>query len=174
MNNIEGLLRDEIQTELKSLDALEWGSKEHQTAIEGITKLADRLIDIGKHNADQENLVKKQEDAKAQAEREHELKEREHELKERECELKEREHELKEQQLKETAAQAKLDYDLKVKQIEEEKKDRLVKNCLTAAGIVIPVWVTIWGTLKTLEFEKTGTVTTIMGRGFINKLLPKK
>ena len=63
---------------------------------------------------------------------------------------------------------------LKLKQMEEDKKDRLIKNCMTAAGIVIPSVLTIWGTLKSLEFEKTGTVTTIMGRGFINKLLPRK
>ena len=63
---------------------------------------------------------------------------------------------------------------LKLKQMDEEKKDRWVRNGLTAAGIVIPTLVTIWGTLKSLKFEETGSVTTIMGRGFINKLLPKK
>ena len=57
---------------------------------------------------------------------------------------------------------------------EEDRKDRLVKNCLAAAGILIPSVITIWGTCKSIEFEKEGTITTIMGRGFINKLLPKK
>lgn len=55
-----------------------------------------------------------------------------------------------------------------------ENKDRLVKNCIAVAGIVIPSVITIWGTVKSIEFEKEGTITTIMGRGFINKLLPKK
>ena len=64
--------------------------------------------------------------------------------------------------------------DLKQKMFADERRDRLVKNCLTAAGIVIPTVVTIWGTLKSIEFEKEGTITTIMGRGFIQKLLPKK
>lgn len=59
-------------------------------------------------------------------------------------------------------------------QLAEDRKDRLIKNCMTAAGIIIPVGVTIWGTLASFKFEETGTVTTIMGRGFINKLLPKK
>lgn len=63
---------------------------------------------------------------------------------------------------------------LKIAQLEEDKKDRVIKNCLSAAGIIIPVGVTIWGTLKSFKFEQEGTVTTIMGRGFINKLLPKK
>lgn len=57
---------------------------------------------------------------------------------------------------------------------EDEKKDRLIRNSIAVAGIVVPSLITIWGTLKTLKFEEEGTVTTIMGRGFINKLLPKK
>ena len=64
--------------------------------------------------------------------------------------------------------------DLKERQLNEEKKDRWWKNALTAAGIVIPTGVTIWGTIKSIKFEQEGTITTIMGRGFINKLLPKK
>lgn len=57
---------------------------------------------------------------------------------------------------------------------EFDKKDRLAKNIISGAGIVIPTVLTIWGTLKSLKFEETGTVTTAIGRGFINKLLPKK
>lgn len=66
------------------------------------------------------------------------------------------------------------DEEWKLKQAKEDRKDRIVKNCMTAAGIIVPTVLTIWGTLKSFEFEKEGTVTTIMGRGFINKLLPKK
>lgn len=57
---------------------------------------------------------------------------------------------------------------------EFNEKDQLIKNAISIGSIVIPVLVTIWGTYKTLKFEETGTVTTIMGRGFINKLIPKK
>lgn len=57
---------------------------------------------------------------------------------------------------------------------EEERKERLIRNCIAVAGIVIPSLITIWGTVKSFEFEKEGTITTIMGRGFISKLLPKK
>ena len=64
--------------------------------------------------------------------------------------------------------------DYKLRLAEDEKRDRRIKNGITIAGIVIPSLITIWGTIKSLNFEKEGTVTTIMGRGFINKLLPKK
>ena len=62
----------------------------------------------------------------------------------------------------------------KEQQMSEDKKDRLVKNIISAAGVVLPLIVTIWGTKVSLKFEEEGTFTTIMGRGFINKLLPKK
>lgn len=67
-----------------------------------------------------------------------------------------------------------IDIDLRLKQMEEERKDRMVKNYIAVAGIALPLVVTVWGALKSWEFEKEGTVTTLIGRGFINKLLPKK
>ena len=57
---------------------------------------------------------------------------------------------------------------------EEDRKDRRVKNGIAIGGIVLPLAVTIWGTFKTLKFEEEGTITTALGRGFINKLIPKK
>lgn len=67
-----------------------------------------------------------------------------------------------------------IETDLRLIQMKEDRKDRIVKNLLSVAGIVIPSVITIWGTIKSIEFEKDGTITTIMGRGFIQKLLPKK
>ncbi len=62
----------------------------------------------------------------------------------------------------------------KAQQLADDKKDRLIKNIISGAGVVLPLLVTIWGTKVSLKFEEEGTFTTIMGRGFINKLLPKK
>lgn len=54
------------------------------------------------------------------------------------------------------------------------KKQDIINHAISISSIVIPVLLTVWGTYKTLKFEETGTVTTIMGRGFVNKLIPKK
>ena len=69
-----------------------------------------------------------------------------------------------------------LDFDsrFKLEQAKDEQRDRRIKNSIAIAGIVLPIIVTVWGTKVSLNFEKTDNVTTIMGRGFINKLLPKK
>lgn len=63
---------------------------------------------------------------------------------------------------------------VKMQQLDDDNKDRLIKNIISAAGIALPLLVTIWGTKVSLKFEEEGTFTTIMGRGFIQKLLPRK
>lgn len=75
---------------------------------------------------------------------------------------------------KDKAKSREIEASLKKAQMEEDRKDRRVKNGIAIGGIVLPLAVTIWGTFKTLKFEEEGTVTTMMGRGFINKLIPKK
>lgn len=63
----------------------------------------------------------------------------------------------------------------KKRQMEDEQKDRLVKNAISIAGVVIPSLITIWGTVVSLKYDEKGVIpTTIIGRGFINKILPKK
>ena len=66
------------------------------------------------------------------------------------------------------------DESFKKAQAEKEDRDRKIRNGIAIAGIAVPSIITIWGTLKSFKFEQTGTITTIMGRGFVNKLLPKK
>lgn len=126
--NIETMLHDEIKSELEELGKLAVGSEEYKVAVDGITKLTDRVIEMKK------------------SDREHDAKNRDREI----------------------------DIEFKQVQLEDERKDRIIKNVIAVVGIAVPTAVTIWGTVKSIEFEKEGTITTIMGRGFIQKLLPKK
>ena len=153
MNDIEQLLREQIQAEVESLEGLEVGSKEHQMVVDEVAKLTDRLIEFKKFEADNQDKAEKREEEQAKTKFEQNLKNEQFELEK---------------------SKFQTENDFKLKQANEDRKDRIIKNCVSVAGIVLPIWVTIWGTLKTLEFEKEGTVTTIMGRGFINKLLPRK
>lgn len=114
---IEKLLNDEIQAEVESLGTMELGSEPYKVAVDGVTKLIDRSIEIKKLETERENQAL---------------------------------------------------------QAIEDKKDRWIKDSIAVAGIILPLAVTIWGTRASLKFEETGTVTTVMGRGFINKLLPRK
>ena len=65
------------------------------------------------------------------------------------------------------------DLELREQRDKYDKVDQLIRNGIGIAGIIIPTVVTIWGTLKTFQFEEEGSITTNIGRGFINKLLPK-
>lgn len=124
----ENLLTEEIQAEIETLKGMELGSEPYKVAVDGITKLIDRSIDIEKYSTER----------------------------------------------KEKAEEKELEAYWKERESAEEKKDRRIKDGIAIAGIVLPIIVTIWGTKASFKFEEEGTITTIMGRGFINKLLPKK
>lgn len=128
MKELRKSLHEEIQTEFAYLKGVNFEDEGYKTAIDGVTKLMDRAIEIEKIDND---LY----DKSVNRENEKELKE---------------------------------------KQMVEDKKDRLVKNGIAIAGIVVPTGLAVWGTLKTLKFEEVGTITTAIGRNFINKLIPKK
>ena len=81
-----------------------------------------------------------------------------------------------EEYAKKLDAVAKLmDKSIELKKVEDSKKDRLIGYAMNAAGILLPIAVTIWGVKVSYKYDKDGIVpTTILGRGFVNKLLPKK
>lgn len=61
----------------------------------------------------------------------------------------------------------------KQKELDDKKKDRIVNGVIAGASIALPLGVTVWGAIKSFEFEKEGSITTLIGRGFMNKLLKK-
>ena len=125
---IETQLHKEIEDQLNELKKMQVGSEEYKLAVEGITKLMDRAIEIDKMNLDHQEKIDSRE----------------------------------------------IETDLKLKQMKEERVDRIVKNMLTLIGIGVPAGLTVWGTLKSLRFENDGTVTSIVGRSFNQKFVPKK
>lgn len=60
------------------------------------------------------------------------------------------------------------------KQMEEDRKARLTKNCIDIGAVVLPLLVTIWGARASFKFEETGTITTGVGRKFMDKLISFK
>lgn len=64
-----------------------------------------------------------------------------------------------------------IETDLKLKQMQDEKKDRLIKNIMMGTKDVAIIAVTIWGTVVSINFEREGTITTSAGRKHMNKML---
>lgn len=123
--SIQRLLREEIESEFKELSKIAPGGEDYKIAVDGITKLMDRAIEMEKNEIDRQDRI----DA-------------------RDSENK-----------------------FKTKQMEDEKKDRFVKNLLAGVGTIGGLVVTIWGAKKAWKFEETGTVASPVGRSFINKLI---
>ena len=123
--SIQRLLREEIESEFKELSTITPGGENYKVAVDGITKLMDRAIEMEKNEIDRQDRI----DARDS------------------------------------------ENELKTKQMEDEKKDRFVKNLLTGVGTIGGLVVTIWGAKKAWKFEETGTVASPVGRNFINKLI---
>lgn len=79
-----------------------------------------------------------------------------------------------ENEVQDKAESREIENNIKLKQMDEDKKDRFVKNCLTALSIVGGLGLTIWGSCKSWKFEETGTITSTAGREFMKKLFHMK
>ena len=123
--SIQRLLREEIESEFKELSTITPGGENYKVAVDGITKLMDRAIEMEKNEIDRQDRI----DARDS------------------------------------------ENELKTKQMEDEKKDRFVKNLLAGVGTIGGLVVTIWGAKKAWKFEETGTVASPVGRSFISKLI---
>ena len=123
--SIQRLLREEIESEFKELSTITPGGENYKIAVDGITKLMDRAIEMEKNEIDRQDRI----DARDS------------------------------------------ENEFKTKQMEDEKKDRFVKNLLAGVGTIGGLVVTIWGAKKAWKFEETGTVASPVGRSFINKLI---
>ena len=110
-------LNVEIEDKLDEISGLDPATKEYSTAVDSVTKLMDRAIEIER------------------------------------LEMSETQNE---------------------NQMREDRKSRLVKNCIDVGSIVLPLVVTVWGAKTSLKFEETGTITTSVGRKFIDRLLAWK
>ena len=129
--NIRNNLTEEFESELKELKKLKVGSDDYKIAVDGISKLADRIIEIDKFEAEKEETVKDQNN------------------KDRETEL-------------------------KFSQLEADKKDRLIRNCIEGGKIVAGFGLAVWAFIASMNFEKEGTLTTEDGRSALRSLLKFK
>lgn len=125
---VHDALCTEVLEEMSILEKADIGSDVYKSAVDGITKLVDRINEIKRIQAD--------------------------------CD--------------EKAKASEFDAELRRKQQEDEQRNRLIGHILTGASIVIPAIITIWGTVKSFEFEQTGTVTTLLGRKLVGRCVPNK
>lgn len=119
------IIHEEIEDELEILKKMELGSDDYKVAVDGVTKLIDREIELKKIEIERIDSIER------------------------------REH----------------DANLKKMEMDIDKKDRLIKNILTGAGIIIPAGVGIWAFVKSIKFEEVGSITSEGGKSALRGLL---
>lgn len=65
----------------------------------------------------------------------------------------------------------KTDTDLKLRQLEDEKKDRFTRNCITVGVTAAQLTAAGLAFVMSMNFEKEGTLTTEGGRSSLRQLL---
>lgn len=119
------LLRDEFKSEMEELSHIEVGTEQYKIAVDGITKLADRLIEIDKIDQDRQERIENRE----------------------------------------------IETELKLMQIKEDRKDRRVKNIISAVGTGGGIGLAVWGTITSLKFDKEDIISTTLGRDWVKKTI---
>ena len=74
----------------------------------------------------------------------------------------------------EKAETRRAENELKLKQLKSERIDQITRNAITGVSVAGGFILTVWGTIKSIKFEETGTITTFAGRSFFNKLFGKR
>lgn len=126
--SVKSNLVEEFESELEELSKMAIGTDTYKTTVDGVTKLADRIIELEKNE-------------------------------------------------KELAAQIdaqEREYAIKAQQLKDEKRDRLIKNCITVGTFIGGVAVYGLAFIASTNFEREGTFTTEGGKSSVKQLLKLK
>lgn len=69
--------------------------------------------------------------------------------------------------------QSTIDMELKKTQIEAENKRDKIRNMITIGTFVVSTALSLYGISKTFKFDQDATVTSTLGRGILNSVIPK-
>lgn len=145
MENIKEQLNNEIESEFEALNELEFGSDQHKIAVDGLTKLVDRAIEIRKLEKDYEAKKESREFDKEKFEAEQAEKTQSREF----------------------------DNKLQLDNAKNEKRFKWIKVVLDAAIPAASITTGLYLALKSFRFEEYGTITSTVGKASINKSLSR-
>ena len=126
--SVKQKLMEEFNSQIEGLHKMELGTDKYKVTVDGVTKLADRIVEIQK--AEDESVFKNNTQTN-------------------ECILKE-------------------------EQLKADKRDRVIKNCITVGSAVLSAAVYGAAFIASTNFEREGTFTTEGGKSSIRQLLKLK
>lgn len=151
--NIRDLLDETIEAELLNLKTLDSGSKEKETAINGVVNLYKLKIEETKNELDFDEKSSRRIVEGEQSRKELALKER---------------------QIDGEAKSRAIEEESKRVQVVEQNKDRYFRIGMDVVSLVLPlIFYGIWMN-RGFKFEETGTLTSPTFRGLHSKFKPTK
>ena len=69
--------------------------------------------------------------------------------------------------------QIEQDKEVKISQIEAENKRDKIRNGITISTFVVSTGISVYAIAKTFKFDQVATVTSTLGRGILNGVVPK-
>lgn len=115
--SIKRILVDEFTDEIKDLGNMELGTDKYRTTVDGVTKLADRIIEMEKLEVESSKIIDDRENENC----------------------------------------------LRLKQMEDEKKDRFVKNCIAGITGIGGLGVGVWVYLTSMKYDEKGVLPSTEG-----------
>ena len=169
MNEIKELLKEELKSNFEALKETDIDSDEYKSEVDSTAKLIDRLVEIEKAEAEAEDRSKR---------REIEIEKNEIDAKERKMRI-----EIENQRLNIEAEDREERRNIEIEKNEIEAEDRrqqaktnridmIVRNGLSAAGVILPLLAGVWATNKSLkiEFKDEDIVTSTVAKEGFRKL----
>jgi hypothetical protein len=69
--------------------------------------------------------------------------------------------------------QSTIDRDIKTSQIEAENKRDKIRNLISVGTFVVSTTLSLYAISRTFMFDEESTVTSTLGRGILNSVIPK-
>ena len=166
----------ELEDEFEKIKAIDIVSDEHRNVVTSISQLTDRLVrlkeveneraklDIEREKFEFERAKMDIERSKVDVERSKVEAEKEKTSIEK-CKINIEEKKLKIEDKKLNIEDAKL---------EEDRKDRLIKNIIAGFSVAIPAGITLTGMVLMFLFEEKGTITSKAGSKIVDRIFRMK
>lgn len=123
--NIERKLSEEFESQMEGLHKIELGTDAYKVTVDGVTKIADRIIELKKIEVERE----------------------------------------------EKSVDRDVEESLKTQEMKELKKDRIVRNVIEGAKVVVPVVGAFAMGIISMKWEKVDTLTSSAGKASLREIL---
>ena len=163
-NLYEVELKDEFE-KIKKIDIV---SDEHRKVVSDISQLTDRLVKLEEVENEKQRIENEKQKIEIEQQKANFERDKIEADKERAA-IEQRKIELEKEKIKIEERRVKIEKE----QLEDDRKDKLIKNILAGLSVAIPAGITLTGMVLMFLFEENGTITSKAGNKIIDRIFRK-